>query len=304
MVKEAFAIKNAGFANRLFDIANYGLLTLLTISILLPFVYMLSVSVSDPIAIGKQDVGLIPIGVNLQSYAAVFHDNQIVSAYWNSIRYTVTGTFLVLAVGCLTAYPLSLRRFKARTALTVYFTITMFFSGGLIPTFMNIKSLGLLDSIWAVTLPSAFNFWNIVILRTNFQGIPNELYESAFLDGANDWHLFTRIVLPLSKAILATIALFASVGLWNAYFGPLLYLSSPDLQPLTIVLRRILIANEVISSDAVDTANQSVDPAAFLGRVEGIRMATIFVTIGPIVLVYPFIQKYFVKGVLVGSVKG
>ncbi|WP_135549325.1 carbohydrate ABC transporter permease [Paenibacillus cymbidii] len=297
-------MKNTGFANRLFDIFNYGALSLLTLAILLPFVYMLSISISDPIAIGAQKVGLLPAGVNFGSYKAVFHDNQIVTAYWNSIRYTVTGTFLVLAIGCITAYPLSLKRFKGRTVITIYFTVTMFVSGGLIPAFMNIKSLGLLDTMWAVTLPSAFTFWNIIILRTNFQGIPNELYESAFLDGAGDWQIFTRIVLPLSKAIMATIALFASVGLWNSYFGPLLYLSSPGMQPLTIVLRRILIANEVLSVDAIDTANHSTDMASFLGRMEGIRMATIFVTIGPIVLVYPFIQKYFVKGVLVGSVKG
>ncbi|MBO9606171.1 MAG: carbohydrate ABC transporter permease [Paenibacillaceae bacterium] len=297
-------MKNSGFANRLFDAANYLLLILLTLSILVPFVYMFSISVSAPLPIANHQIGLLPKGINWQSYAAVFHDNQIVNAYWNSIRYTALGTFLVLAIGSLTAYPLSLRRFKARTALTLYFTVTMFVSGGLIPAFLNIKSLGMLDTIWAIALPSAFGFWNIIILRTNFQGIPQELYESAFMDGANDWHIFTRIVLPLSKAILATISLFASVGFWNAYFGPLMYLTSPDMQPLTIILRRILIANEVLSSDAVDNANSMFDAAAFLGRTEGIRMATIFVTIGPIVLVYPFIQKYFVKGVLVGSIKG
>lgn len=297
-------MRNTGFGNRTFDVLNYLLLSLFTLAILLPFVYMLAVSLSEPIAIARQNVRLLPVGVNFDSYRAVFNDNLIVSAYWNSIRYTVVGTAIVLAVGCLTAYPLSLRRFKLRTALTIYFTVTMFVSGGLIPAFLNMRDLGLLDSIWAITLPGAFTFWNIIILRTNFQGIPQELFESAFMDGANDWTIFTRIVLPLSKAILATIGLFASVGLWNAYFGPLIYLSSPDMQPLPILLRRILIANEVLSNDAVDMANQSSNPAMFLGRTEGIRMATVFVTMGPIILIYPFIQKYFVKGALVGSIKG
>lgn len=297
-------MRNTGFGNRTFDVLNYLLLSLFTLAILLPFVYMLSVSLSEPIAIARQDVRLLPVGFNFDSYKAVFDDNLIVSAYWNSIRYTVVGTAIVLAVGCMTAYPLSLRRFKLRTPLTIYFTVTMFVSGGLIPAFLNMRDLGLLDSIWAITLPGAFTFWNIIILRTNFQGIPQELFESAFMDGANDWTIFTRIVLPLSKAILATIGLFASVGLWNAYFGPLIYLSSPDMQPLPILLRRILIANEVLSNDAVDMANQSANPAMFLGRTEGIRMATVFVTMGPIILIYPFIQKYFVKGALVGSIKG
>jgi putative aldouronate transport system permease protein len=144
-----------------------------------------------------------------------------------------------------------------------------------------------------------------VILRTNFQSMPQELYESAFIDGANDWQILFKIVIPLSKAILATISLFASVGLWNAYFAPLMYLTSSDMQPLTIILRRILVANEVLSQGALDQANmQEIDPVASAGRMISIRMATIFVTIGPIVLIYPFVQKYFVKGTLVGSIKG
>ncbi|OMF20991.1 hypothetical protein BK127_01730 [Paenibacillus sp. FSL H7-0331] len=278
---------------------------LLSLSIVLPFVYMLSISLSNPVQVGLYQVGLIPHGFNWKSYETVFQDNQILLSYWNSVRYTMLGTVLVLLIGCMTAYPLSVNRFKARRPLSILFTFTMFFSGGLIPSFMLLKNLSLLDTIWAITLPAAFSFWNIVILRTNFQAMPQELYESAFIDGANDWQILFRIVLPLSKAILATIALFASVGLWNAYFGPLMYLTSPEMQPLTIILRRILLANEVLSQGALDQANSmEIDPVASAGRMMSIRMATIFVTIGPIVLIYPFVQKYFVQGVLVGSVKG
>jgi putative aldouronate transport system permease protein len=263
---------------------------------------MFAISVSDPAEVGRNSVVLWPKGFNFQSYRRVFEEGQIMISYWNSIRYTALGTAFVLIIGCLTAYPLSLQKFRAKRFLTVLFTITMFFNGGLIPTFMVIRNLGLLDTIWAVTLPAAFSFWNIIILRTNFQSIPKELIESAYMDGASDVHILVRIVIPLSKAILATIALFASVGLWNAFFGPLLYLSSPDMQPLTILLRRILVANESLSD--TDMAGMDADPIMTLGRTLGLRMAVIFVTIGPIVLVYPFAQKFFVKGALVGSVKG
>ncbi|MHA6482914.1 carbohydrate ABC transporter permease [Paenibacillus sp. strain BS8-2] len=298
-------MKNTGFGNRLFDGLNVFVLSVLTLSIILPFVYMFAISVSNPVEVGNSRVYFIPKGLNLESYLVVLRDSQIVQAYWNSIRYTVLGTLFILIIGCLTAYPLSVARFKARHALTVLFTITMFFSGGLIPTFMLIKNLGMLDTIWAIIVPVAFSFWNIVILRTNFQSMPKELFESAFIDGANDWQILLKIVLPLSKAILATIALFASVGLWNAYFAPLMYLTSTDLQPLTIILRRVLVANEVLSQGALDQANLlELDPVAASGRMTSIRMATIFVTIGPIVLIYPFVQKYFVKGALVGSIKG
>jgi putative aldouronate transport system permease protein len=295
-------LKNAGLANRLFDAANYCIISLFTVTILLPFVYMFAISVSDPLEVGNSTVTLWPKGFQLESYVQVFNENQIVRAYWNSIRYTVVGTLLVLTIGCLTAYPLAARDFKAKKFLIVLFTITMFFNGGLIPTFMVIKNLGLLDTLWAVTLPAAFSFWNIIILRTNFRSLPSELYESAFMDGANDWQILMKIVIPLSKPILATIALFASVGLWNAFFGPLIYLSSSDMQPLTIILRRILISNESLSD--TEMIGMDPNPILTLGRTVSLRMAVIFVTIGPIVLIYPFVQKYFVQGALVGSVKG
>ncbi|MBD2847530.1 carbohydrate ABC transporter permease [Paenibacillus sp. IB182496] len=298
-------MKTTGFGNKVFDTVNFTLVLLLCLMIVLPFWYMFVLSVSDPFKVGMKEVALIPQGVNFKSYMAVLQENQIVNAYWNSIRYTVVGTFMVIVVACLTAYPLALQRFGSRKAITILFTITMFFSGGMIPTFMLIRGLGMLDTIWAVTLPAVFGFWNIIILRTNFQSLPRELFESAYMDGANDWRILFQIVIPLSGPILATLTLFASVGFWNAFFAPLLYLTSPEMHPLTIILRRVLVANEVLSSEAINSANSLVmDPIADAGRTTSIRMATVFVTIGPIVLIYPFVQRYFVKGILVGSVKG
>lgn len=295
-------IKNNTMASKVFNIGNYIFLTLITISFILPFIYMFSVSVSNPVDVALYRVGLFPKGFRLRSYITLFENDILLISYWNSIRYTVIGTVIALVIGSITAFPLSLNKFKYKTFFIIIFTITMFFNGGLIPGFLNIKNLGMIDTIWAMVLPPAFAFWNIIIIRTNFQAVPIELYESAHVDGANDWVILFRIVLPLSKAVLATIALFVSVYIWNAFFPALLYLNSPEKQPLTILLKRILIANQ--SLDNTQIAEQTVDPLVYIGNLTSLRMATIFVTIGPIVLVYPFAQKYFIRGMLIGSVKG
>ncbi|MBO9605573.1 MAG: carbohydrate ABC transporter permease [Paenibacillaceae bacterium] len=293
-------MRNAGFGNRAFDAVNYIALTLLGIVILFPFVYLFNLSVSGPMPVSNRDVYLWPVEFNLESYRRVFAEPLILSAYWNSIRYTIVGTFLVLLVGCLTAYPLSSKRLLLRRPIVIMMTFTMFFGGGLIPSFLLMKGLGMLNTMWVLVVPGAFSFWNILLLRTNFQSLPEELFESARIDGANDWHILLRIVVPLSKPILATIALFAAVGQWNAFFGPLIFLRSDDMYPLTILLRRVLITQEVLD----DAAQVTADPRYRLGANTSIQMATIFVTVGPIVLLYPFLQRYFVKGALVGSVKG
>ncbi len=298
---------NKSFGSRLFNVINYTFLTLFTICILYPFIYMFSVSISDPVATGLMQVKFLPIGFNLGAYKAVFDDPQIMTAYSNSIKYTFVGTVIVLIVNSLAAYVLSRPNFMGKNFFLIVFAITMFFNGGMIPTYLNIKNLGLLDTMWSIVLP-AVGMWNIILLRTNFQQIPNSLIESAYIDGANDWYIWFKIILPLSKAILATIAVFASVGYWNNYFGPLLYLSSPEKAPLTIILRRLIVSKEVFASgemaaQAASTSSEEVGVAA-QGMLMSLRMATMFVTIGPIVVVYPFAQKYFVKGVLIGSIKG
>ncbi|THF80306.1 carbohydrate ABC transporter permease [Cohnella fermenti] len=293
-------MKSYGFGSRSFDVFNYIALTLLGLAILFPFYYLLNLSVSGPIAVSNHEVYLWPVDFNVESYKRVFAEPLILSAYWNSIRYTVVGTFFVMVVGCLTAYPLSTKRLLLQRPIVIMMTFTMFFSGGLIPSFLLMKGLGLLNTIWVLVVPGAFTFWNILLLRTNFQSLPEELFEAARIDGANDWHVLLRIVVPLSKPILATIALFAAVGQWNAFFGPLIFLNSDDMYPLTILLRRVLITQEVFDDAALATA----DPRYRLGANISIQMATIFVTVGPILLLYPFLQRYFVKGALVGSVKG
>ena len=292
--------KSAG--DKAFNVLNAVVLGILMLLFVLPFVYMFSISISDPELVGKYKVGLFPQGINFEAYKTLLNTKSLFVSYYNSIRYALIGTVFSLTIAFLTAYPLSLKRFRYRTPFALFFTFTMFFSGGLIPTFLLYQNLRLIDTLWVIVLPGAFSFWNIILVRTNFQAIPYELFESAYIDGANDWSILFRIVLPLSKAILATIALFASVGLWNSFFPPMMYLNSADMQPLTILLRRMLIANEVFSE--TDVRSDIVDPLIYSGQIVSLRMATIFVTIGPIILVYPFVQKYFVKGVMIGSVKG
>ncbi len=291
----------------IFDIINYLILIIFTLVIIFPFIYMFSVSISDPVAVGMMRVRFLPIGFQLNAYRTVFSDPNIMRAYYNSIVYATVGTIVTLFFNCLAAYPLSRPNFKGKYFFVIVFTITMFFSGGMIPNYLNMRNLGLLNTMWAIVFP-AVGMWNIILIRTNFQQLPESLIESAYIDGANDWYILFKIVLPLSKAILATVAIFASVSYWNNYFGPLLYLSSADKAPLTIILRRLLITREVFTS-----GEQAAQAADIVGADRGIaaqgiylslRTATIFATIGPIVLVYPFAQKYFVKGVLIGSIKG
>ncbi|MCK9479640.1 MAG: carbohydrate ABC transporter permease [Firmicutes bacterium] len=290
--------------SKAFDVANYIILSLLVASIAYPFIYMFSVSVSDAREVALFNVKFLPKGLQWEAYKTVFNQRETVRSYWNSILYTSVGTCLAVLFSSFAAYPLSRKKFKARSIFIIIFTITMFFNGGIIPGFLNIQRLGLINTLWAIVLPPAFAMRNIILIRTNFQQVPESLIESAYLDGANDWYILFKIVLPLSKAILATIAVFASVGLWNSYFPPLLYLTSSEKAPLTIILRRILVANEVLQSGQDMFMDSRSNSIAYQGKVMSIRMATIFVTIGPIVLIYPFVQKYFVKGVMIGSLKG
>lgn len=305
-MKASVAGYKVSFGSRLFDAAIYTFLIVLILSCLYPFLYVFSVSISDSIPVASGKVTFFPIGIDTYAYATILGDPAIILAYANTILYAVSGTLLTLLLTSLTAYPLSLKRFYGRNVITVFFTITMFINGGLIPTFLLIRSLGMMNTIWAIIVPGALTMWNIVIIRTNFQGLPEELRESAYMDGASNWRILFQIVLPLSKPILATIALFTLVGQWNNFFGPLLYLSSPDKYPLQIILRKLIITNEMrgefleqATSDLSRTGN-----ANMIGFYESVKMAAIMVSIGPIIMVYPFIQKYFVKGVLVGSIKG
>ena len=299
------------FGEILFEVSNYLFLTLVLCVVILPFVYMFSQSISNYEKVGLMQVLLIPKGPHLEAYKTVFTDPQIGSAFYNSVLYTVTGTVLALIFQGLGAFALSRDTFKARKFFTIMFIFTMYFSGGMIPAYLNMSNLGLLDTMWSIILPMTVGMYNIILMRTNFCSIPSALIESAYIDGANEWYIFFKIVVPLSKAIFATIAVFVAVGIWNNYFTPLLYLQSRDKEPLTILLKRILISGESLGSSVSAaqmaggeaSVSQGMDPA-YQGALEAVKMATVFVTVGPILIVYPFAQKYFVTGVMVGSVKG
>jgi len=253
--------------------------------------------------VGLGNVTLMPIGFTLDAYGVVFHTNDILNAYKNTIVYSGLTTFFVLVIGSLAAYALSRKRLHGRKFITIIFTLTMFLSGNMITSYILMRDLGFINKMWAIVIPPAFSLWNIIIFRTNFQSIPESLIESAYIDGASEWRILSRIVLPLSKPILATIGLFAAVGQWNNYFGPFLYLNDSVKFPLSIILQKVVLQHDVRSQAWMDIIANSntLKGSGFAKKVE---MATIIAAIGPIILAYPFVQKYFVKGTLVGSIKG
>ncbi|GAA5028879.1 carbohydrate ABC transporter permease [Actinopolymorpha pittospori] len=281
-----------------------GLLVLVMLVVicvtLFPFVYVVSMSISDPVAVLQQRVWLWPVGFSADAYKLVFETEGALRAYYNTLWYTGVGTLLNVIMTVLAAYPLSRRTFVGRKFFMVFIVVTMFFSGGLIPTYTLIQDLGLYNTRWAMIIPAAVNAFLIIVTRTFFQTtIPESLLEAAKTDGANDLQILWRIVLPLSKPILAVLSLFYAVGHWNDYFTPLIYLPNADLQPLSIFLSKILLQNDQTMLGAggpVDTATQSA-------LAIQMKYSLIVVVIAPIVCVYPFLQKHFVKGILVGGIK-
>jgi putative aldouronate transport system permease protein len=282
----------------LFDIVNGLLMLLLLIVTVYPFVYMIAVSFSDSVSVMKGNVYVWPKGFNTDMYRIVLNDPRIWNGYRNTILYTVTGTAVSLVFTSMAAYALSKRKMLFHKPITVLIVITMFFSGGMIPTFLVVKSLGLVDTFWAMIVPGAISAWYLIMMRTFFAGLPQELEEAGKMDGLNDIGLFIRIALPLSRAVLATIGLFYAVGIWNNFYTPLLYLRNPDLVPLQVILRNLVLAGQT-----------NMDGSFTLGKdqvivEESLKYATILVGTLPILVTYPFLQKYFVKGVTVGSLKG
>jgi putative aldouronate transport system permease protein len=269
---------------------------------LYPFLFVLAASLSSSSAVSRGMVSIIPQGFNLRAYAEVFKYKYIWTGYKNTILYTVAGTALNLVMTVAGAYPLSRKQFYGRSVFTFIVAVTMFFSGGLIPTFLVMRSYKLLDTFWIMILPGAVSTWNMIIMRTFFQNIPTELEEAAIIDGCNDIGVLWRIVLPLSTASIMTIGMFYAVGHWNSWFNAFIYLRDYDKYPLQLFLRMIVLLNQIndISSSAVGQMTEN--PDALIS--DTIKYAVIIVTAAPILCVYPFVQKYFVKGVMVGSVKG
>jgi len=285
----------------IFTIFSYSFLMFCLLIVIYPLIYIVSSSFSSTDAVTSGRVWLLPVEPSLLGYKAVFKNSQILTGYANSLFYTVAGTVINIVLTVMAGYPLSRRDFFGRGAIMAIFTFTMLFSGGMIPTYILVQKLGMIDSRWAMLIPQALGVWNVIIARTFFMStIPDELYEAAQLDGCSDIRFLLKIVLPLSTAILSVLALFYAVGNWNSYFNALLYLRDPDKFPLQIVLRNILILNKSKSEmlDNVDMMNQAK------GLEELLKYALIVVASVPVLMIYPFVQKYFVKGIMIGSLKG
>lgn len=287
--------------DRIFDVINYVLLTLVMLIVLYPLLFVLSASVSNPETVLRGEMWLIPKQINFDAYAKIFQNKDILLGYGNTILYTLLGTAINLIMTICAAYPLARKDFLGRGLITGMIVFTMFFGGGLIPTYLLIKNLNMLDTLWVMVIPNAVAVWNIIIMRTFFQqSIPGEIQEAAMIDGCSHMQTLLRIVLPLSMPIIAVMVLFYAVGHWNSYFNALIYLSSKDKFPLQLILREILIQSD--SGDMIKLTSESAVKMKM--SVEGLKYAVLVVANLPMLVLYPFLQRYFVKGIMIGALKG
>ncbi len=297
-------MKIKSLEDRIVNVVAIILVTVYAAFCVYPIIYCFSMSLSGTDAIIRSSVKLLPQGFNLDSYKLVLNNNKFFMYFKNAVIYTVIGTLISLAANLTLGYVLSRKNFVFKKALTVFILIPMMFSGGLIPSFLLIKSLNMYNTIWALVLPGAVSVWNSILAKTFFQTtIPNEVIESAKIDGASDWKIFIKMVLPLSKTIIAILALFAAVGIWNDYFNALIYIKDDALKPLQLYLKEVLSTSANVSSSLTAMLDPK-DYAANYVNTTRIKYVLIIVSTLPIMIVYPFIQKYFVKGVMLGSVKG
>ena len=296
-------LRNAIFSgtsvgSRAFDVINLVLLLGVIVITLYPMYYIAIVSISDGKEVLLGRVRFLPRGINFQSYEVALRDPAIIRSLFNSILYTSVGTLINLVLSTMCAYPLSRRDFSGRKVLTLYVAITMFFQGGLIPLYLVVLGLGLLNTMAAIVLVPAINAWYMFIMRTYFQGQPAALHEAAIIDGANDIQILVRIVVPLAKPIMATMLLFYAVQHWNSFFQALIFLSEKRRYPLQLILRSVVVESTFEQMNEIGAATD------FMVLEKTLRFAVIMISTLPIVLVYPFLQKYFVKGVMIGALKG
>ncbi|GHH99957.1 sugar ABC transporter permease [Neobacillus kokaensis] len=288
-------------SDKLFTLINTIFLLVITLMVIYPLYFIVSASFSNPTYILTGEMWLWPKGFNLDSYAKVFENKDIVNGFLNTLKYTTIGTLINLIMTIMAAYPLSRKDFYGRNVIMAIFVFTMFFGGGLIPTYLLIKDLGMIDTFWVMVIPNAVAVWNIIIMRTFFQTtIPLELQESAQIDGCGNIRILLNIVLPLSMPVIAVMILFYAVGHWNSYFQALIYLSDKGKFPLQLILREILIQGEM--DELMKGTSES-----FLKQklsIEGLKYTVIIVANLPMLLLYPFLQRYFVKGFMIGSIKG
>ena len=301
-------VRDNSLSSKILSLVVHCTVVILLIVTLYPVLHVASVSFSRGSAVMKNEVTFYPKGFNLNAYDRIFSTPKIPRGYMNSLLYTSVGTAINLLLTACMAYALSKKRLTFRSFYTTLVIVTMFFGGGLIPTFLLVKSLGMYNTLWALVIPTAISTWNLIIMRTFFMGIPTELEESAFLDGANDITVLVRIVLPLSKAAIATIGLFYMVGHWNSWFPAVIYLKDSEKYPLQVYLRQIVIQNildeelgATFQAQMLETIGSDIDDYI---TVEKIKYATLFASLLPMLIVYPLLQKYFVKGIMIGSLKG
>lgn len=290
-------LKRLTLSDRVFLAVDYFLIFLVICATFYPFLYILSASISDTGPLGRGEVWLLPKGLNFSAYKLVIEDEKIWRSYYNTIWYVVVGTAFNLILTTITAYPLSRKKFAARNTLMLLIAFTMFFSGGLVPSYLLVKTLHLINTRWALILPAAISTWNLIIMRTFFENIPDSLHEAATIDGCSEPKIMFKIFIPLSLPVIAVMVLFYAVAHWNSYFAAMIYLNTEKYQPLQILLRKILIQYD--QNDVLQDVNQGRDVVGL-----SVRYATIMVSTLPILLVYPFLQKYFVKGVMIGAIKG
>ncbi|WP_409346065.1 carbohydrate ABC transporter permease [Paenibacillus sp. MBLB4367] len=300
MVKEANAVAPQSRGDRVFDWVNYGLLGIILLVVIYPLIFVLSASISDPQAVNSGKMWLWPMNITFLGYERIFMNKEILTGYLNTIMYTLLGTSINLVLTVLAAYPLSRRDLAGKNVVMALFVFTMFFSGGLIPSYLLVKNLGMLNTVWALVIPGAVSIWNIIIMRTFFQqSIPHEIQEAAEIDGVTDFQLLLKIILPLSMPILAVMTLFYSVGHWNSYFSALIYLTDHHKFPLQLVLREILVQNQM-----EEMAGSSTAMTDQILLAQTIKYAVIIVANLPVLMLYPLIQKHFTKGIMVGALKG
>lgn len=285
-----------------FNVFNYLFLVLVLAVVAFPLINVVSQSISSAESVYAGRVLLFPVEPTLAAYSRIATNLNILNGFWNSAIYTVVFTIVSLTMTIMAAYPLSRKTFYGRTLILWLFTFTMLFSGGLIPTYLLVKSLGLRDTMWALVLPSSIGVWNIILARTYYQSsIPVELYEASELDGCSDINVFLRIVIPLSKPIMAVIVLYNSVWMWNSYYDALIYLSTSAKYPLQLVLRNILMSSQMQGQLA---SSGTGDVASSMAQVEVLRYSVIVFSSIPVMIMYPFVQRYFTKGIMIGSLKG
>lgn len=289
----------------IFDTVIFIILTLILFVVAYPLYWVIISSFSDPTAVSAGKVLLRPMGFTLKGYVEVFKNSQVMRGFFNSIVITFVGVCVNLAVTLPTAYALSRDNFSGKKPITVFYMITMFFGGGMIPTYLVVKNMQLLNTIWALVLPGCLSVYNMIVARTFFKSnISEELYEAGEIDGCTQSRFFFQIALPLSKAIIAIMVLYYGVGHWNSYFSALLYISDQDKYPLQLVLRNILITNQTALSQTATTAAARAALQEQQQLIDVMKYSLIIISSVPVLIMYPLVQKHFVKGVMIGSVKG